>query len=306
MSLLVVGSLALDTIETIAGTAENTLGGSATFVSTSASYLTNDIRLVGIVGYDFPIQEIDFFKSRNIDTEGLVISKDKKTFHWHGKYDSNLDTRLSIKTELNAFEDFDPVLDNNFRHSEYICLGNVNPEIQKKVIEQLNKPEFIMIDTMNFWIEGKHEQLMETLKLVDMIVINDSEAVQLSGEKNLLRASDKIKKMGPTSVIIKKGENGAMLFKDDFVISLPSYPTTKVIDTTGAGDTFAGGFMGWISRTRDLSFENLKIALAYGTVLASYAVENFSLDGIRNLNENKINERMKKYRSILNFKLTEL
>jgi len=301
MSLLVIGSLALDTIETPFGKAEYTLGGSATFISTTASYFYNDVRLVGIVGNDFPAEEIDFLKSKGIDITGLEISKTKKTFHWHGKYHTDMNQRDSITTELNAFEDFDPIIPDKFRTSDFVCLGNVNPEIQKKVIMQLDKPKFIMIDTMNFWIEGKLNALLDTLKLVDMIVVNDSEARMLAGEDNLLLAAKKIFDLGPKMLIIKKGEHGALLITKEFMFTVPAFPLEKVFDPTGAGDTFAGGFMGWIARTKDLSPSNLKLAIVYGSVMASLAVEEFSLNGIRFLSKEKILKRFNEFRNLTNF-----
>jgi sugar/nucleoside kinase (ribokinase family) len=306
MSLLVIGSLALDTIETPFGKAEYTLGGSATFISTTSSYFSGDIRLVGIVGYDFPEKEIEFLKSKGIDLTGLEISKDKKTFHWHGVYHKDMNHRDSIATELNAFEDFNPVIPEKFTKSEFVCLGNVNPEIQKKVIEQLHKPRFVMIDTMNFWIEGKLKQLKETMKLVNMMVINDSEARMLAGEDNLLKAAGIIFGMGPQMLIIKKGEHGALLITKEILFSVPAFPLEKVIDPTGAGDTFAGGFMGWLSRTEDLSPANLKLAIVYGSVMASLAVEEFSLDGIRNLTTEKIMKRFHSFRELTNFESVSL
>jgi len=306
MSLLVIGSLALDTIETPFGKAEYTLGGSATFISTTASYFLDGVRLVGIVGNDFPAGEIDFLKSRNIDISGLEISKTKKTFHWHGVYHTDMNQRDSITTDLNAFEDFDPVIPENFRDSEFVCLGNVNPEIQKKVILQLRKPKFVMIDTMNFWIEGKLPQLKETMKLVDMMVVNDSEARMLSGEDNLIKASKKIFEMGPKMLIIKKGEHGALLITKDFVFIVPAFLLETVFDPTGAGDTFAGGFMGWLSKTGDLSPANLKLAVVYGSVMASLAVEKFSLDGIRNLSREKILNRLNEFRNLTHFDLVSI
>jgi sugar/nucleoside kinase (ribokinase family) len=306
MSLLVIGSLALDTIETPFGKAEYTLGGSATFISTTASYFINDVRLVGIVGIDFPTNEIAFLKSKGIDISGLEISNTKKTFHWHGVYHTDMNNRDSIKTELNAFEDFDPIIPANFRSSEFVCLGNVNPEIQKKVILQLDKPRFVMIDTMNFWIEGKLDALKETMKLVDMMVINDSEAKMLAEENNLLIAAKKIFTMGPKMLIIKKGEHGAMLITKDFLFTIPAFPLENVFDPTGAGDTFAGGFMGWLTKTGDISPANLKLAIVYGSVMASLAVEKFSLDGIRDLSKEKIMKRFEEFRNLTHFDIVSL
>ncbi|MBS1517704.1 MAG: sugar kinase [Bacteroidetes bacterium] len=302
MSLLVIGSLALDTIETPFGKAERTLGGSATFISTSASYFLKPVRLVGIVGYDFPKEEIDFLESKGIDISGLEISQTLKTFHWHGKYDFDLNTRESIVTELNAFEKFDPVISEKFRDSEYVCLGNLHPSIQKKVISQIDKPKLVMCDTMNFWIEGALKELVEILKLVNLLVINDSEARELTKEFNLVAAARKIMKMGPEILIIKKGEHGALLFTNDSIFSAPAYPLEEVFDPTGAGDTFAGGLMGWIAKTQDLSTENLKLAVIYGSTMASLAVEKFSLDGIRNLSNDIIMKRFSEFKKLTFFK----
>ncbi len=306
MSLLVIGSLALDTIETPFGKAEYTLGGSATFISTTASYFVDGVKLVGIVGTDFPTEEIDFLTSKGINMAGLEISKSKKTFHWHGRYHTDMNHRDSIKTELNAFEDFNPTIPESFKDSEFVCLGNVNPEIQKKVIKQLINPKFIMIDTMNFWIEGKLDALKETMKLVDMMVINDSEAKMLAEENNLLLAAKKIFSMGPKMLIIKKGEHGALLITKDVLFSVPAFLLEQVFDPTGAGDTFAGGFMGWLTKTKDISPANLKLAIVYGSVMASLAVEKFSLDGIRHLTKERIMKRFEEFRNLTHFETVSL
>lgn len=306
MSLLVIGTLALDTIETPYGKEEYTLGGSATFISTAASYLTNDIRLVGIVGYDFPKKEIDFFKSRSIDTSGVEILKDTKTFHWHGVYSTDMNHRDTITTDLNALAFLDPKISDKFSKSEYVCLGNIDPVIQEKVIKQMEKPKLVMIDTMNFWIEGNRPALDKVLKLVDVIMVNDSEARLISGEHNLLIAAKKIMEYGPKILIIKKGEHGAMLFNEDNIFIVPAFPLEKVFDPTGAGDSFAGGFMGWLDRTKDLSFENLKLAVVFGSVLASLSVEKFSLEGIRNLDKATIMKRFDEFKKIANYKEVSL
>ncbi|MGB9696683.1 MAG: PfkB family carbohydrate kinase [Ignavibacteria bacterium] len=306
MSLLVIGSMALDTIETPYGKAEYILGGSATFIATAASYFTNDIRLVGKVGYDFPTAEIEFLKSKNIDIRGLEVSKTQKTFHWHGIYHNDMNNRTSITTDLNALGDFDPAIPESFRDSEFVCLGNVDPFIQMRIIKQINKPRLLMVDTMNFWIEGKWNELMEVLKYASVLVINDSEARLLSGVNNLIESARKIFNLGPEIIIIKKGEHGAMLFTKDSLFVLPAYPTEKVFDPTGAGDSFAGGFIGWLDRTKDLNIENLKIAIVFGTVIASLTVEQFSLEGIRNLSTDDINKRLSEFRNITQFKEVKL
>lgn len=303
MSLLVIGSLALDTLETPFGKVEYAVGGSATFISTSASYFYDDIKLVGIIGIDFPDSEIEFLKSRNIDISGIVRHPEKKTFHWHGKYHYDLNTRDSIVTELNAFEDFDPVIPDNFRDCEYICLGNLDPELQLKVIKQLTNPKLIMMDTMNFWIEIKKDKLLETMKHVDILIINDSEARELTDEYNLVTAAKRFKEIGPKIVVIKKGEHGALLFKDNDIFSAPAFPLEKVFDPTGAGDSFAGGFMGWLAKSDDLSIENLKRAMIYGSAIASIAVEKFSLEGLRNLDEEKITNRLSSFKNLTHYEL---
>ena len=302
MSLLVVGTLALDTIETPFGKEEYTLGGSATFISTAASYLTSDIRLVGIVGYDFPQKELDYFKSRRIDTSGVEILKDTKTFHWHGVYSTDMNHRDTITTYLNALAKFAPKISDKFAKTEYICVGNIDPVIQQKIIGQIEKPKLIMIDTMNFWIEGNPKELFKTIKLADILVVNDSEARLLTGDHNLISSAKKIMDMGPNILIIKKGEHGAMLLTKDNVFIVPAFPLEKVFDPTGAGDSFAGGFMGWIDKTKDISFENLKLAVVFGSVMASLSVEKFSLDGLRNLENETIMKRFKEFKSITNFK----
>lgn len=306
MSLLVIGTLALDTIETPFGKHEYTLGGSATFISTSASYLTNDIRLVGIVGYDFPQKELDYFRTRNIDTSGVEILKDTKTFHWHGVYHTDMNQRDTITTDLNALAFLDPKISEKFSKTDYICLGNIDPVIQEKVIKQISNPKLVMIDTMNFWIEGNRPALDKVLKMVNVIMVNDSEARLLTGEDNLLIAAKKIMEYGPKILIIKKGEHGAMLFNDNNIFIVPAFPLERVVDPTGAGDSFAGGFMGWLDRTKDLSFENLKLAVVFGSVMASLSVQEFSLDGLRNLGNDKISKRFKEFMAITNFKEAKL
>jgi len=301
MSLLVIGSLALDTIETPFGKKEYTLGGSATFVSTSASYFTNKLSIVGIVGYDFPLEEIEFLKSRNIDTSGLEISNEHKTFHWHGKYHTDMNNRDSLKTELNAFAHFNPVLSDYHRNSEIVCLGNVDPVIQLKIINQLESPKLVMADTMNFWIEGKPDDVFKMLKKVNIIVVNDSEARLLTNENNLIKAGKAILNLGPKVAIIKKGEHGAVLISKDTIFTVPAFPLEEVFDPTGAGDSFAGGFIGWISKSNNFDANNLKKAVIWGTVMASLSVQGFSLEGIRNINQNIIENRYNNLLQIMDY-----
>lgn len=306
MSLLVVGSIALDTIETPFGKREYILGGSASFICLTSSYFTDEVRMVGIVGYDFPKEEIEFFRSKGIDTSGIEISPTDKTFHWYGRYHNDMNTRDSIVTELNAFEKFNPIIPEKFKDSDFICIGNVDPRIQKSVILQVNKPKIIMMDTMNFWIEGKLNDLLETLKYANILVINDSEVKLLTGDNNIIAGGRKIFELGPEIVIIKKGEHGAILMNKNHIFTVPAIPLEKIVDPTGAGDTFAGGLMGWLHKTKDFSFENLKLAVVMGTVMASIAVENYSIDNLRNVSKEEINNRIEKLYNISNFKKIEL
>ncbi len=306
MSLLVVGSLALDTIETPFGKAERTLGGSATFISVAASYFTQPVRLVGVVGGDFPKKELEYFEEREIDLEGLQIKEEGKTFHWHGKYNYDLNTRDSITTELNVFADFDPVVPDSFRKSQHLCLGNINPELQKKVFLQMENPKLIVADTMNFWIEGKYDALIDVLKHINVFILNDSEARELSKEANLFKAAKKIQAMGPKIVIIKKGEHGALLFYENELFSAPAYPLESIYDPTGAGDSFAGGFIGYIAKTDDISFENMKRAVIFGSTIASFCVEKFSLEGTRELSKLQIKDRFNEFTRFSAFEPAEL
>jgi sugar/nucleoside kinase (ribokinase family) len=306
MSLLVVGSLALDTIETPFGKAERTLGGSATFISVAASYFTQPVRLVGVVGGDFPKNEIEFLQDREIDLEGLHIIEDGKTFHWHGRYNYDLNTRDTLLTELNVFADFDPVIPESFRKSSYLCLGNIHPSLQKKVYDQMSAPKLVVADTMNFWIEGAYDELLDVLKNINVFIINDSEAREISKEANLFKAAKKIQALGPKIVIIKKGEHGALLFYEEQIFSAPAYPLESIYDPTGAGDCFAGGFIGYIAKTDDISYENMKRAVIYGSTLASFCVEQFSLDGIRDLSHLEINDRFNDFKRFSAFEPADL
>ena len=301
MSLLVVGSIAFDTIETPFGRVENALGGSATYISTAASYFVTPIRMVGVVGGDFPKEAIDFLESREIDLEGLQVVKDGKTFRWGGRYHYDLNTRDTLFTELNVFEHFNPVIPASYRKTTYVCLGNIDPVLQRRVLEQIEKPRLVIGDTMNFWIKGKRDELMKTLKLMDVIVVNDSEARQITEEPNLIKSAKRIIEMGPKVVIIKKGEHGAILVTERTVFFAPAYPLEIINDPTGAGDAFAGGFVGWIARTDDLSEENLKRAVIYGSTLASFSVERFSLDRLKDLSYIEIQDRFREFRELSKF-----
>ncbi len=306
MSLLVVGSLALDTIETPFGKAEKTLGGSATFISVAASYFIQPVRLVGVVGGDFPKKELEYFEEREIDLEGLQIKEDGKTFHWHGKYDYDLNTRESLVTELNVFADFDPVVPESFTKSQYLCLGNIHPDLQKRVFLQMKNPKLVVADTMNFWIDGAYDALLDVLKHINVFIINDSEAREISKEANLFKAAKMIQGLGPKIVIIKKGEHGALMFYENELFSAPAYPLESIFDPTGAGDSFAGGFIGYIAKTDDISFENMKRAVIYGSTLASFCVEKFSLDGTRDLSHLVIKDRFNEFTRFSTFEPAEL
>ncbi len=301
MSILVVGSLALDSIETPFGSVENALGGSATYISIAASYFASPIRLVGVVGGDFPKDAVRFLESRGVDMEGLETVKDGKTFRWGGKYHYDLNTRDSLYTHLNCFEHFDPKIPEKYKHSKSVCLGNIDPVLQLKVLEQIEQPRLVVCDTMNYWIEGKNAELRKTLKRIDILIVNDSEARLLSQEPNLMKAGRAIRAMGPKIVIVKKGEHGALLLTDEIVFSAPAYPMESIFDPTGAGDAFAGGLVGWLERTGDLSEANLKRAVIYGSTLASFCVEKFSVEGLADLTYLQIQDRFREFRELSHF-----
>jgi sugar/nucleoside kinase (ribokinase family) len=301
VSVLVVGSVALDTVETPFGKVHDALGGSATYIAIAASYFTAPVRVVAVVGGDFPRKEIEFLEERNIDLDGLQIVEQGKTFRWSGRYDYDLNTRDTIVTELNVFDQFDPVVPDSYTKSAYVCLGNIDPVLQRRVLERLDKPRLVIGDTMNYWIEHKPQELRETLKVMDVIVLNDSEARLLTREPNLIKAAKRIIELGPHIVIIKKGEHGALLVTDETIFSAPAYPLENIQDPTGAGDAFAGGFVGWLAKTDDLSVENLKRAVIYGSTLASFCVEQFSVDGLRDLSPLKIRDRFRSFMELSRF-----
>ena len=301
MSVLVVGSVALDSVETPFGSVKSALGGSATYISAAASYFTAPIRLVGVVGGDFPKAGIEFLEGRGVDLEGLEVVANGKTFHWAGKYHYDLNNRDTLRTDLNVFEKFDPKIPEKYRKSKYVCLGNIDPTLQRRVLEQIDKPRMILCDTMNFWIEGKNAALRETMKLIDVIILNDSEARLLSKEPNLLKAARVIRSMGPKIVIIKKGEHGAMLITEHTFFSAPAYPMESIFNPTGAGDSFACVLVGYLAKTDDVSEENLKKAVIYGSAMASFCVERFSVDGLRELTHLQIQDRVRAFRELSRF-----
>jgi sugar/nucleoside kinase (ribokinase family) len=301
VSLLVVGSVALDTVETPFGSVKDALGGSAVYISVAAGYFTTPIRLVGVVGGDFPKEHIKFMESRQIDLDGLQIVEKGKTFRWGGKYHYDLNVRDTLFTELNVFQKFDPKIPTGFKSSVYVCLGNIDPVLQLQVLNQIKKPRLVVGDTMNYWIETKQKELMKTMKSMDVIIVNDSEARLLTNEPNLIKAAKKIIKMGPRIIIIKKGEHGAMLVTEETIFSAPAFPLETIFDPTGAGDSFAGGFIGWLARTDDISTENLKRAVVYGSTLASFCVEKFSIDSLRDLSYLKIRDRFHSFLDLSRF-----
>jgi sugar/nucleoside kinase (ribokinase family) len=301
LGLLVVGSLGLDDVATPFEKVENALGGSATYISLAAGYFSGPINLVGIVGDDFPSRYVNLLQKHNVDLKGLQIVKGGKTFRWAGKYHYDLNVRDTLLTELNVFEKFDPVIPEQYRKSQFVCLGNIDPTLQNKVLDQLESPQFVVCDTMNYWIEGKRDELLKVLKRTDVLIINDSEARLLAKEPNLIKAAKIIMEMGARVLIIKKGEHGALLFTDGIIFSAPAYPMEMINDPTGAGDTFAGGFTGYLLKTEDISSNNLKKAVIYGSTMASFCVEQFSTKGLENLNYLMIQDRFREFRDISRF-----
>ena len=300
MGLLIVGSLGLDTVITPFDKVEDALGGSATYISLAASYFSGPVELVGVVGKDFPDEYVKLLEDHNVDLEGLQ-KEEGKTFRWGGKYHYDLNVRDTLFTELNVFEKFDPVIPEKFKKSKYVCLGNIDPTLQLKVLEQMIDPQLVVCDTMNYWIEGMKEELLQLLKRVDVLIINDSEARLLAQEPNLIKASKMIRDLGPRILIIKKGEHGALLFNDEKVFYAPALPLDEVFDPTGAGDTFAGGFMGYLAATNNLTDETIRKATVFGSVMASFTVEDFSLDRLRKLNWEDIEERFRRFQALTAF-----
>ena len=302
MSLLVVGTVAFDAIETPFGKTDKITGGSANYICQSAGKFTNDMKLVSIVGDDFDQSELEYLKSIGTDLTGLEVKEGKKSFFWSGKYHMDMNSRDTLVTDLNVLLDFNPVLPESFRNPEFLILGNVDPTLQKQVIEQLEeRPKLIAMDTMNFWMDNTLEQLKEVIGMVDLLTINDEEARQLSGEHSLVKAADKIRAMGPKYLIIKKGENGALLFHGNRVFFAPALPLEDVFDPTGAGDTFAGGFMGYLTKTGDLSFENMKRAVIYGSALASFCVEKFGPERLKSVGYDEIERRVRVFVELVDF-----
>jgi sugar/nucleoside kinase (ribokinase family) len=299
VSILVVGSVAFDTVETPFGRAERVLGGSASFFSVAAAFFTK-INLVGVVGEDFGEAQLAAFKGGNIDLDGLE-RMEGKTFHWQGKYSYDLNARETVCTDLNVFEFFKPKIPTKYRKSDYVFLGNIDPLLQREVLEQVEKPKVVACDTMNFWIQGKPEELRKTLERVDVLLVNDAEVRQLSGEWNVVKAARAIRAMGPRTLVVKKGEHGVLMFSDEGSFAAPAYPLEEVFDPTGAGDTFAGGFLGYLAGADAASDETLRRAIIMGSTLASFCVEAFSLDRLLRLSRPEIDERFRLFKRLTHF-----
>lgn len=302
MSLIIIGTVAFDAIETPFGKTDKIVGGAATYASLAASYFYNKVKIVGVVGDDFEKKDIDTFTEHGIDTEGLQIKEGEKSFFWSGKYHNDMNSRDTLATELNVLADFDPIIPESYQDCEYLMLGNLTPIVQQTVIKRLkNKPKLIVLDTMNFWMDIMMPDLLETIKMVDVLTINDAEARQLSGEYSLVKAAKRILEMGPKYLIIKKGEHGALLFHEDKIFSAPALPLAEVFDPTGAGDTFAGGFIGYMAKVGTVNFNNMKNAIIFGSALASFCVEKFGIEKIVNLTDEEVAARVQEFVNLSSF-----
>jgi sugar/nucleoside kinase (ribokinase family) len=302
MSLLTVGTVAFDTIESPFGKAERIVGGACTYISLAASYFTKPIQLVSVVGDDFPQAELEYMQSKGIDLAGLQVKKGEKSFFWAGRYHDNMNKRDTLDTQLNVLADFNPIIPEAYREASYLMLGNLTPDIQMQVLNQMKRrPKLVVLDTMNFWMNIAMPSLKEVLKKVDVLAINDEEARQLSGEYALIKAARVIRAMGPKILIIKKGEHGALLFYKEEVFFAPALPLEVVFDPTGAGDTFAGGFIGYLAKTNNLSFANLKRAIIVGSAMASFCVEKFGIEGLKDLTQEAIQERVNRFVKMTKF-----
>jgi sugar/nucleoside kinase (ribokinase family) len=302
--LVIVGTVAFDAIETPFGKTDKILGGAATFIGLAASHFGIDAAAISIVGGDFPQEYLDLLSDKNIDVSGIEIVKNGKTFFWSGKYHNDMNSRDTLVTELNTLEDFNPVVPESYKDAEVVMLGNLHPLVQASVLDQMTtKPKLVILDTMNFWMDCALNDLLNVIKRIDVITINDEEARQLTGEYSLVVAARKIHEMGPKYVVIKKGEHGALLFHNDNVFYAPALPLEEVFDPTGAGDTFAGGFAGYIAKTGDTSFENMKNAIIYGSTLASFCVEKFGTERMQNLTSKEIHKRLLQFKQLTQFEI---
>jgi sugar/nucleoside kinase (ribokinase family) len=305
MSLLVVGTVAFDAIETPFGKTDKIVGGAASYISLAASYFTKDIQLVSVIGDDFPDSFLNTLKLQGINLDGLQIKKGEKSFFWSGKYHNDLNNRDTIDTQLNVLANFDPIVPESSKNCEFLMLGNLVPAVQQSVISQLSsRPKLIVLDTMNFWMNIAMDELKKTIASIDVLTINDSEARQLSGEYSLVKAAQKILEMGPKVLVIKKGEHGALLFNKEEVFFAPALPLEEVFDPTGAGDSFAGGFIGYLAKTKDISFENMKRAIIFGSAMASFTVERFGTEKLIGLTQDQINERVQQFVDLVQFEIS--
>ncbi len=306
MSLVIVGTIAYDAIETPFGKTDKIVGGAATFAGLAAAYLYPHVKLVGVVGEDFGNDNLGLLKSRGIDLEGVQIRKGEKSFFWSGKYHNDMNSRDTLATELNVLADFDPIVPDSYQDCQYLLLGNLTPQVQMSTLDRLQKkPKLVVLDTMNFWMDTAWDDLMEVLKHVDVLTINDAEARQLSGEYALVKAAEKILQLGPKYLIIKKGEHGALLFGDGRIFSAPALPLADVFDPTGAGDTFAGGFMGYLAKVGTINFRNMKNAVIFGSALASFCVEKFGTERLRELDEHLITQRIAQFTELSKFEIKD-
>jgi len=306
MSLLTVGSVAFDAIETPFGKTDKIIGGAGTYIALSSSFFVQDQKIVAVVGEDFPKEMLDHLAARGVDLEGLQIKTGEKTFFWSGRYHNDMNSRDTLVTELNVLEHFDPIIPSSYQGVEYLMLGNLSPQVQRSVIERLEKrPKLIAMDTMNFWMDIAMDELKKTMALVDVLIINDEEARQLSGEYSLVKASKVIRAIGPKYLIIKKGEHGALLFHGDRIFFAPALPLEDVFDPTGAGDTFAGGFMGFLAATDDSSFDNMKRAIIAGSALASFCVEKFGTERLAEVTKKELEQRIDQFVSLSTFEMTQ-
>lgn len=301
--LVIVGTVAFDAIETPFGKTDKILGGAATYIGLSASQFNTDGAIVSVVGGDFPKEYISLLEDKGMNVEGLEVVEDGKTFFWSGKYHNDMNSRDTLATELNVLETFSPVVPASYQDAEVVMLGNLHPMVQMGVIEQMRDPKLIVLDTMNFWMDCALDDLLKVIAKVDVITINDEEARQLSGEYSLVTAAQKIMEMGPKYVVIKKGEHGALLLHENDMFYAPAMPLAEVFDPTGAGDTFAGGFTGFLAKTADYSFENMKTAIIYGSALASFCVEKFGTERMQNLDKKEVHQRLQQFKSLTQFEI---
>jgi sugar/nucleoside kinase (ribokinase family) len=304
-SILTVGTVAFDAIETPFGKTDKIVGGAATYIALAASYFNKPVNMVSVVGDDFPQDALDNLKKHGADIEGIQIKKGEKTFFWSGKYHNDMNSRDTLATELNVLADFSPVIPNHYLDCDFLMLGNLTPAVQKSVMDQIpQKPKLVVMDTMNFWMNIAMDELKANIARVDVLTINDEEARQLSGEYSLVKASKKILDMGPKYLIVKKGEHGALLFNRESVFFAPALPLEEVFDPTGAGDSFAGGFIGYLASTRDISFENMKRAIIFGSAMASFCVEKFGTERLQNLTQQEIDDRVQDFIDLVQFDIS--